>query len=189
MAKLLRIWLSRTAVLSALVFIASCAPTHAPSLDLRTAGDAVSGPRTYSSFKQRIAQSESIAIARLVDAAPSAADDRFALTSTWAVVEQLKGTALPARFTVRFPSDVRSWREGPLNADATPLFRGRTYVLFVSRDVYERQVAARRGTPLPGVLSAGIGYFLINGSQVVAASDYGGPPDLNSLRRLIGEAQ
>lgn len=107
------------------------------------------------------------------------------LSSTWHVRERLQGTP-PATISIRFPSDVRAWKSGPLDAEAVPLHRGQDYLLFLSRTVYARQASARGGTPLAGATSAGIGYFMLQGNAIQPTTDYDGPRDLATLRQLIG---
>lgn len=163
---------------------AACAPAPASAPD----GVApVGSPSGYATFRARINEADAIVVARLVDARLSGGTDRFLLSSTWQVRERLKGS-IPASITIRFPSDVRAWRDGPLDAEAVPLHRGQDYLLFLSNDVYAGQAQARGGTPMAGATSAGLGYFLLQGAAIQPTTDYDGPRDLPTLRQLIGSS-
>jgi hypothetical protein len=180
-----QIGLDRLVLTPLCVVIAACAPTPAAApYGMNVPGSASSG---YSTFRARINDADAIVVARLVDAQLISGSDRFTLSSTWQVRERLKG-APPASITVRFPSDLRAWRDGPLDAEAVPLHRGQDYLLFLSAGVYSDQARVRGGTPVPGATSAGLGYFLLQGEAIQPTTDYDGPRDLRTLRQLIGSS-
>lgn len=173
------------------VFLASCAPQNdlreqpTPTSDQRISS--YSEPTNDVGFDAAIDRADRIVVARLVNATARSGIDTFALDTEWAVQEVLKGSEKPFP-NIRFVRDVRGWVSGAHYGMGTLLYPERDYLLYISRDVYERRVSARDGSPEPGASGVGLGYFLVSGDQIVRAgvSDEW-PSSLEDLRRTLKE--
>jgi hypothetical protein len=181
-------------ILAILCSLSACAAT--PAGDQPGVSKTSAAPRVPADFAKRAAAAEQIIVGRLVTVDFSAPDrDGFLTTSLWLIEESWKGGLITnATINVRLASGLDratgKWRSlpGEIMASADEVQRMRRHervLLFLSRAVYEKQAAARGGTPLQGRTGAGLGLFRVADGRLVADGTRGVPETLAEARDFI----
>jgi hypothetical protein len=157
--------------------------------------DAGRGPAL--SFLDLARQAEAVVVARLAKVDFSAeAQDRFLTSSEWQVRESLRGSLRQGEtIRVRFPLGREpggDWRwiggEAAISPDdQTRMKPGDTFLLMLSRGLYEQQARARSGSPLPGVTGAGFGLHRITGDEIGPGGSFEPPRTLQQFKQALQE--